>query len=78
MISKKIHVFPQINLLEQGTPTSIDFINNDNSKFVTSFGSSHHSIYDIETSKEVCRFDYADPSISKKFINRFNNKFGLI
>lgn len=47
---------------EEGCPTSIDFINNDKSRIVTSFEGSHHNIYDLETSKVTCRFDYSDGS----------------
>lgn len=49
---------------EEGVPTSVDFINNDKSKIVTSFESSHHNVYDLETSKVICRLDYSDSTIS--------------
>lgn len=50
----------------EGVPSSVDFINNEKSKIITSFGSSHHNLYDIETSKIISRFDYFDSTISKK------------
>lgn len=58
---------------EEGIPTSVDFINNDKSKIVTSFESSHHNVYDLETSKVICRLDYYDPTISnkRKYFNLF-------
>lgn len=46
---------------QEGVPTSLDFINNDKSRIVTSFGSTHHNVYDLETSKVICKLDYADP-----------------
>lgn len=49
---------------EEGIPTSIDFINNEKSRIVTSFGDTHHNVYDIETSKVICRLDYADSDAS--------------
>lgn len=51
-----------INESKEGVPTSIDFINNEKSRIVTSFESSHHNIYDLETSKVICRFDYSNPT----------------
>ncbi len=50
---------------EEGVPTSIDFIHSDKSKIVTSFTNTHHNIYDLETSKVICRFDYSDTNTSK-------------
>ena len=50
---------------EEGVPTSIDFINNEKSWVVTSFESTHHNIYDLETSKVICKLDYSDSSASK-------------
>jgi striatin 1/3/4 len=44
----------------EGTPSSLDFINNDKSRLITSFGVTHHNLYDIETSKIISRFDYFD------------------
>lgn len=54
----------------EGIPTSVDFINNDNSRIITSFGHSHHILYDLETSKSIGRFDFFDSTTSKllKFI----------
>ena len=49
----------------EGVPSSIDFIHNDKSRVVTSFGNTHHNIYDLETSKVICKFDFSDPTISK-------------
>lgn len=43
---------------KNGLPTSIDFINNEKSKIVTSFDSSYHNIYDLETSKVICKLDF--------------------
>lgn len=47
---------------QEGVPTSIDFINNEKSWVVTSFESTHHNIYDLETSKVICKLDYSDSS----------------
>ena len=49
---------------EEGCPTSIDFINGEKSRIVTSFESSHHNIYDVETGKVTCRFDYAESGVN--------------
>ena len=45
-------------------PTSVDFINNDKARIVASFDSSHHNVYDLETSKVICKLDYSDPRTS--------------
>ncbi len=49
---------------EEGVPTSIDFIHNDKSKIVTSFTNTHHNIYDLETSKVICKLNYSDANTS--------------
>ena len=46
----------------EGVPTSVDYIKNDKTKLITSFGSSHHILYDIETSKSLLKLDYFDSS----------------
>jgi WD40 repeat protein len=46
---------------EEGTPTSVDYVNSDKSRIVVSFDSNRHCIYDIETSKLVTKFDYSEP-----------------
>lgn len=55
---------------EEGIPTSVDFINNDKSKIVTSFESSHHNVYDLETSKVICRLDYSDSTFSNFILKK--------
>ena len=50
---------------EQGVPTSIDFVNNDKSRFITSFSSGHHAIYDLETSKIISKLDFSDQQQSE-------------
>lgn len=52
----------------EGTPTSVDFVNNENTKIVASFDRSHHCLYDIETSKIIAKFDYHDSKTSKNII----------
>jgi WD40 repeat protein len=49
----------------EGVPTSVDFVNNESSRIVTSFGATHHSLYDIETSKIISKFDYYDSRSSR-------------
>ena len=72
-LASKLKIFKNINLnlTEEGTPTSVDFISNDKSKIITSFGASHHNVYDLETSKVTCRLDYSDTSQSKPFLMFF-------
>lgn len=56
----------------EGAATSVDFVNGEKSRIITSFGSTHHNLYDIETSKLITKFDYFDSKISKtssKLIN---------
>jgi striatin 1/3/4 len=45
-------------------PTSVDFIKNDKTKIITSFGWSHHALYDLETSKCILKLDYSDGGLS--------------
>jgi striatin 1/3/4 len=52
----------------QGVPTSVDFINAESSRIVTSFGASHHSLYDVETSKLISKFDFHDSRSSESFL----------
>ena len=52
-----------------GVATSVDFVNGEKSRIITSFGSTHHNLYDIETSKLITKFDYFDSKISKLNIN---------
>lgn len=48
----------------EGVATSVDFVNSEKSKIIASFGSTHHNLYDIETSKLISKFDYYDSKIS--------------
>ncbi len=44
----------------EGVPSSVDYIKNDKTKLITSFGSSHHILYDLETSKSIMKLDYSE------------------
>ena len=46
----------------EGVPSSVDYIKNDKTKIITSFGSSHHTLYDLETSKSILKLDYSESS----------------
>jgi WD40 repeat protein len=45
---------------EGAVPTSVDFVNNESSRIVASFGASHHTLFDVETSKIISKFDFYD------------------
>lgn len=46
---------------ENGIPTSVNFIQNDQNKIICSFDSLTHVIYDIEYAKPVITIDYDVP-----------------
>ena len=46
----------------EGVPSSVDYIKSDKTKIVTSFGSSHHGLYDIEASKLILKLEYSEPN----------------
>ena len=52
----------------EGVPTSVDFLNTEKSRIITSFGATHHNLYDLETSKIITRFDYFDSTLSNATI----------
>ena len=45
--------------MANGVPTSIDFMNGEKNKFIASFTSSYHKLYDTETSQVICKLDFA-------------------
>ena len=54
----------------EGVPTCVDFVNNEKTRVVASFGTTHHNVYDVETSRVVSRFDYLDSTASMICLNQ--------
>ncbi len=66
-LNYNIPEFRLFKLADEGTPSSLDFVSNDKSRLITSFGETHHNLYDVETSKIISRFDYYESTLSIKF-----------
>jgi striatin 1/3/4 len=65
--------FRIFKFVDEGTPSSLDFISNDKSRLITSFGATHHNLYDVETSKIISRFDYYDSTLSILLLIKLNS-----
>ena len=67
-----------MNIISDGTPTSVDFVYETTNQFVCSFNNANCVIFDLETGKPVTRLDTETDQAGGNSINRQINRVSEI